>query len=194
MYVISDGTGTGSQSKVDAGNRLHVYSISQDLIFEAARNGEAYNLATGNITVTSSNPSQILYLKNTGTQDIILTELTTSAGSSTGGTGVVTGLVYKNITGGTIVSNANDVDGNTNLNFGSSKELPADAYKGAEGATQTGGTLASAINIPENTTFTTNTNLFLPKDTSISFGVIPPSGNTSFTLNVALLLYLDPIV
>ena len=195
MYVISDGTGTGSQTKVDAGNRVHTYAISQDLIFEAARNGEAYNIATGNITLTSSNASAILYLKNTGVRDIILTQIQASSGPAIGGLGgPVTGIIYKNVTGGTIISSAVDVDGNTNVNFGSSKVLPADAYKGAEGNTVTGGSIASAIVIPESVSFTTETFSFFPKDTSIAFEITPPAGNTSFTTNITLTVYLDPEV
>lgn len=194
MFVISDGTGTGKQAKVNVYNRLHTYSVSQDLLFDAARDGNAYNISTGNITLTSDNESPILYVKNNGLQDLIIAQIISSSGASTGGSGPITGVIYKNITGGTIVSNAVPTDGNSNFNFGSSNTLDADVYKGAEGDTIAGGSQVGGIVIPENTTFTLDANNFLPKDTSIVLSVKPATGNTSFTINVSLILYLDPQV
>jgi len=146
-FELKDGTGTGNKAQVDGNNQIHVLAVTDTAIQDAVVKGNAYNINTGTIGLTTSTASAVLYFKNdespvNGESSIIVDAIAVGIGD--GGTkdekAVIT--VIKNPTTGTIIDNATAVDMKVNRNFGSSNELSSTslAYKGAEGYTFTNGT------------------------------------------------------
>ena len=140
MAQIEDGTGTGSKTKVDGDNRLHTLSVTKSENHLATEEGRAYNINTGEITLTSANESAILYFKYTGTKEYVINSIAVGLGPSTGGSSASIPVikVTRNPTAGTIVSSPTNVDISSNRNFNSANTVSGVAYKGAEGNTMTG--------------------------------------------------------
>ena len=143
-FFIKDGTGTGKTTKVDNNNQIHTFSVTRTDIQDSVFKGNAYNINTGAIGLTSSTESAVLYFKNNeapvnGETAISIDAVAVGIDSSgtTNGDAIIT--LIRNPTAGTIVDSANNVDINQNRNFGSSKALDSLAYKGAEGNTFTDG-------------------------------------------------------
>ena len=128
MIEITDGSGKEYRAKVDERKRLFTDSISRSQLEYAILEGNGYNVSTGSMTLTTAGNSAIGYFKYTGEYAIVIKEILVILGASTGGTG-----------NGTIVSNAVPVSAASNRDFSSFTQLPAIAYKGAEGNTFTDG-------------------------------------------------------
>ena len=137
MAKIEDGTGLGFDARVDENNRIHVHSVNVTEVVHAAEQGLAYNLNTGQISVT--NDATLIYFKNNETRDFVISAI--AVGNDGGATYSTRPLitVVRNPTGGDLISDQTDVDMNQNRDFGSSRVLNTDAYKGKVGGTLTGG-------------------------------------------------------
>jgi hypothetical protein len=183
--VIEDGTGGGFRARVSSQNRLSVDANSMDMITVASLGSAAFAGNTGLMTLTSASESALFNLKNNDDNNLVLGALTIHATASTGGSGLARFRFWKNISGGTIISNATPMDARFNLNLGSSVTLAADIFKGGEGVTQTGGvTLGDAIlTLPTRTTLVTG-GVVLPRGASYGVTVVPPTGNTSWQVGV----------
>ena len=193
MEQIQDGTGKGYLAKVDNANRLSTNSVTTSAQEFASANGLAYNLNTGVITLTNATKTPVLYLKNNEDLDLIIDLVLYMTGASTGGSGNILVEVVRNPTSGTIVSGASNVEMNQNRNFGSSRSLSVNAYKGTTGNTLTDGvkfiesilataTQRVAINVGA---------IILPKGSSIAIQITPPTGNTSMATEFAISCYLS---
>ena len=189
---ILDGTGTGAKTKVDSDNRLHTFSISEGLSLDAAKNGENYNINTGSISLTSANESAVLYIKNNEDKNFVIEDVIVILGASTGGTGDLTIELIRNPSTGTIISGASNADVVGNRNFGSSRELVADVFKGAEGNTITNGTLFSDTTRTAGGTvvhFDADV-MVLPKGTTLGVNITPQTSNTAMNVKIAVVGYL----
>lgn len=138
MAKIEDGTGLGFQTRVDENNRLHVHAVNVTEVVHAAEQGLAYNLNTGVIAGVTGNAT-LVYLKNNETRDFVISAI--AVGNDGGATYNTRPLitVVRNPTGGDLISDQTPVDMNQNRDFGSSRALSADVYKGKLGGTLTGG-------------------------------------------------------
>lgn len=194
-YSILDGTGGGTSAKVDKDNRLHTYSVSESTEQALAQQGRSFNFNTGNISLTTANESAVAYFKNNGDNDVHVTSIGYLLGNSTGGSGDLEAHVLRNPTTGTIVSNAADVPVLVNKNFGSTNQLTANAYKGAEGNTLTDGSDAYYSLIPGAArAYIINTgDLVIPKGQSIGVTITPQSSNTSMNVQVFMALLDDTL-
>ena len=73
MAVIEDGTGTGKQAKVNSVNRLVTQATSTSSALQATIDGNAWNINTGDVTLTSNAVAACMYFKNTSeTLDFVL--------------------------------------------------------------------------------------------------------------------------
>lgn len=137
MAKIEDGTGLGFDARVDENNRMHVHSVQVTEVVHAAEQGLAFNLNTGQISVT--NDATLVYLKNNETRDFVISAI--AVGNDGGATYSSRPLitVVRNPTGGDLISDQTAVDMNQNRDFGSSRVFDSDAYKGKVGGTLTGG-------------------------------------------------------
>jgi hypothetical protein len=188
---INDGTGNGSSAKVDSNNNLHVFAITETETDHASDTGNKYNLNTDDINLTSANESACFYLKNNEEDTIVITSFIYSLGTSTGGSGDFKVNIYRNPTAGDIITNAVAMGANSNMNFGSERTMLIDVYKGAEAATQSGGSLAITSRIAgSGRSVIALGAVDLPKGASISVTVTPPGSNTSVDVQVAASCYL----
>lgn len=191
-FIIQDGTGTGNKVKVDNGKRLYTEAITRTHNRNASVKGEAFNINTGIINLTSASKSAVFYLKNTGSRDIILNNIIINYGTSTGGAlGDSTVNFVKNPTAGTIVSSASSVTV-VNRNLGSSNVLDASVFKGAEARTITDGSeLFTGLAPQVQLTITLDAEeITIPKSSSIGINITPATGNTSVNVIIAMTCYL----
>jgi hypothetical protein len=142
---IQDGTGSGKRVKVDSNNQLHTTSITRSNTQDATIKGNSYNINTGDIGLTSTTESAVLYFKSdeapvNGETAFVVDAIAIGIDSLGTTSGMAKITIVKNPTAGTIVTNAVAVDMNENRNFGSSNSLDSIIYKGVEGDTFTDGT------------------------------------------------------
>ena len=184
--MIEDGVGQGYKAKVDNLNRLHTHGTTRSEEEFGAIKGQTYNVNTSTISLTSANESAVFYCKNTGDEDIFISTIGYLLGNSTSGTGDVHLTVLRNPTAGTIVTNAVAAPVEINKNFGSSKSLAADTYKGVEGDTFTDGDVAyRSLLAGAARTYVINTgNIVLTRGTSIGIKITPQTSNTAMDVQL----------
>lgn len=195
---------SGDIAKVDSNLRLHTATISEDQKDHACDTGieEKYNINTGDITLTDANKTSMLYIKNNGLYDMVITALIYNLGATSNGSGDAVIEVLRNPTAGDIVTNANDCQVgpgvSANQNFGSTNTMTGLFYKGAtsEGVLSDG--TASVL-----TRSASNTGrivvalgaMILPKGSSLGVEYTPPASNTSQIVQFAAAVYiLSPTV
>jgi hypothetical protein len=183
MSVIVDGKGTGSKAQVTDLNHLVTHSYTEPFKEFAVINGDAFNVNTGIINLTSDSPTPVLYIHNSGDRDFVIPQITYILRASTGGSGDLRVNVYKNITGGTIVSNAVDVEMKHSRNVALNQSPSGKLYKGATGDTRIGGEkiIATITGSPSRVVIEPGDTI-IPKAKDICFEIIPPTGNTSMNI------------
>lgn len=190
---IQDGSGNSYLASVDVNNRLRTFAITEPDVDNASELGNSYNYNTGVISLTSSNTSAVFYIKNNDDTPIIVPTLFYLLGNSTGGSGDVLITVLRNPTTGTIIDNAVDMEmSGVNRNFGSSKSLLTDSYKGAEGNTFTNGdkVIESIFNQSPTRAAVSVGAVVIPKGSSIGIEITPAAGNTSLDVEFAASVYI----
>lgn len=190
-FFIEDGTGSGVKAKVDDKNRLATVSFNENIEehFTAIESG--FNINTGDISLTSGNESALLYFKNTGLKDIWIKQLIYLVGASTGGSGEYRVSVYKNPTGGTLVSAGTSFSA-VNRDFGSNASLDGTLLKGSEGSTITGGSIALESLLVDQGRHSIDPGLIILRPgNSIAISLTPQSGNTAQTVQLAMATYIN---
>jgi hypothetical protein len=192
--IIQDGSGKGYATKVDSNNRIHTDSVTFGRSELEVEIGNGYNINTGVINLTSANKSAILYFINNEDDPIVITSMFYLIGNSTGGTGDVLATVLRNPTTGTLIDGAVAAEmPAVNRNFGSSRTLSSNTYKGAEGNTFTNGTkiIESIFNQSPQRHVLNVGDLVLTKGSSIGFDITPAASNTSLDVEIAFSCFLD---
>lgn len=132
--------GTRRFISATAKDQLLVFGTTQTEQEQATDDGEAYNINSGVIGLTSSTASGVLYFKNNETKAFVVDTLIIGIGSAGTTSDVSTVTWIDNPTAGTLISGASAVPVNRNRFSGSSNALTDSlAYKGAEGNTVTDG-------------------------------------------------------
>ena len=191
---IIDGIGNGYRAQVDSDHRLHVNSVSRLQVEQAVLLSEAYNVSTGTMTLTSANESAVGYFKYNGDQPIVIKEILVILGASTGGSGSGVIKIIKNPTLGTIIDEAKPVSTASNRDFGSSKTLDAEAYKGEEADTLTDGDIFAVTSRDANFSGVVSFDaapIVLRKGNAIGVTFTPATGNTSQSVVVAGTLFIE---
>ena len=193
MSFIEDGTGDGYSAKVTSGNRLSVLADIETVETQHVKNGDSFNVETPVITLTSGAKSGVLYIKNTGEKDIVITGFFNLTGPSTGALATEHMLLHYefNTTAGTLLSATSNVVTAVNKRVGSNKTLPATIQYGAQGLTVDAsltGITSVSTSAGRNTLLLT---LALPKSQSVSVSITPFSSNTSMVLIAALDCYIE---
>lgn len=138
--TIIDGTGTNNAARVTPENRVETLSVTETIAAHHAHNGEAYNINTGNIALSSANKSALWYFKNNEDQPVTITAFFYLFGTNTSGSGDTLVQIERNPTGGDLISGGTAFVP-VNRDFGSNRTLTATCLKGAEGDALTGGTV-----------------------------------------------------
>jgi hypothetical protein len=186
-FKIIDGTGAGYKVEVTSGNRLKATSIVLSESKNANAIGESFLISSGYVTYTVATNQALLYVKNNENRDLIIDRFNFNLQASTGGAVDYGRFVfYKNPTS---ITNGTAKDA-VNLNFGSSVLYDIDAEYG-NGSTSAfvGGTTFASPLVGEGEVFFIEGNIVLPKGTSIGISYIPPAGNTSQAVAVALNIF-----
>jgi len=186
----SSGVGGIYQVGVTTDNQLKTLAVTRSIFTQINIEGDAYNINTGEITLTNDTETPVLYLKNNETRDLLITAVAVGMKDSTGGSDLATIKVIRNPATGTIVSGASAVDISSNRNYGSFNSLEVDVYKGATGSTMTDGTDHILFFQGDSGRLFAAIDEVIPKGTSIGVKITPPSGNTSLTLYVAIICHL----
>lgn len=187
---ILDGQGKGNVMGVNSENRALVHAVTEDEKGHAVEFGLAYNINTGNITLSAA--SALLYMKNNEAQNFIVEAVAVGLGAGTASDlGEIT--VIKNPTAGTLISGASAVSMNQNRNFGSSETLLNSlVYKGASGNTATGGSDVALFYQALSSRGYYTTGFEIPKGSSIAVSVDPKLSSGNCKCYVALIGYLKP--
>lgn len=169
MSAIKDGTGAGYLAQVTSDNRLSVRSVSETVIGYETLNGNAYNINTGEISISAD--SALLYFKNNEDEDFYVAFI--AVGFTDGSASDIQKVtVLRNPTAGTIVSGASVADMIVNRNFGSAKTLQNSLiYKGASGNTFTDGTDTALFFQTDNGRLYASADFLIPKGQSIGIEV-----------------------
>ena len=189
---IKDGSGTASLARVDSNRRLHTQTVSIDEQGQANKKGNAYNLNTSLVTLTSAAESGVMYVKNNESRDLHVIAIIVILGPSTGGSATDTTRVrfYKNPTTGTLISNATDADINSNRNFKSGNTLNADVFKGATGNSITDGNVHIESLVSPGNRVSFGIDEILSTGNSIAVSYEPPDDNTSMKTMTAVVCHL----
>jgi len=178
MSTINDGTGTGNVARV-SGNRMFTHSVTETEPLHATEVGDAYNINTGTIGLTSTTASDVLYIKNNEARDLVIESLTIGIGSAGTTTDVSSITIVRNPVS---VDFSTAVDMNQNRNFGSSRTIAVDAYKGVEGSTHTNGDDIALAYAAPGTRVAIPVNFILTKGDRIAVNI--DTNTTSGTTNV----------
>jgi hypothetical protein len=147
----------------------------------AASDGLAFNINTDIITLTNDAETPIFYFKNVNeSNQLKISRIFKSILQSTGGAGgSVAANIYKNITGGTILSSTELTI--ENFNFGSAFELNAEARIGGTGVTWTGTKTNINFLFPTDNirVLTAFDHIIIQRGVSFLLTITPPAGNTS---------------
>jgi hypothetical protein len=135
---IEDGTGSGDRARIN-NNRLYTNALTLGNFENAVLTGDAYNINTEFLSITTDAEHALLYLKNDGNTDIVIESwfIATDIGSNGSSYGLA--KAYFDPTGGTIISGGTVVN-SVNRKGGDSKLPTVTALKGGEGFTFTGTT------------------------------------------------------
>jgi len=195
---IKNGDG-GDIAKVDVNKRLHTSGVNEELRDHACDSSIAqkYNINTGDMTLTDANKTSVLYIKNTGDSDLVITALIYNLGATTSGTGDVLIEVLRNPTAGDIVSNTNDCavgpGVSANQNFGSTNTMSGNFYKGAtsEGVFSDGAVSVSTRSAANTGRIVISLGaVILPKGASLGVDYTPPASNSSQICQFAAATYI----
>jgi hypothetical protein len=170
-----------------------VHAVQETEEIDANKLGKAYNINTGELTLTSANESGVLYFKNNEDNEYIVTGIAVGLGPSTGGasTDIPMVKIIRNPTAGTVISDATDVDINSNRNYGSAETLTADVYKGGEGKTLTGGVDHILFYQTANGRLFATITEIIPKGSTLGISITPQASNTSMTCYAAIIGFLN---
>lgn len=185
--IISDGGLTGNKASVSPQGRLKTSAVTLSQSEREAFIGDKFNINTGSITLTNATETTLMYIKNNADLDFVISTFIYNLGNTTGGSGDITANVIRQPTAGDIITNANNVDVVSNLNFGSSKTASLDAYKGASGeSVVTDGDVSISTISPSPTgrIAITNATLVMPKGTTLAVNYTPPTSNTSQVVQI----------
>jgi hypothetical protein len=177
---IQDGS-AGYVAKVGSDNKIRTRAVTEDEAIEAVLDGDAYNINTGLITSITTD-STLLYIKNNEDRDLEIESIVVSSigGITHANNPYIT--IARNPTGGNLISDGTAVSMNQNRNFGSSKTLTVDAFKGKVSGTLSGGDDLGIFVLSQGTRDLFPINLRLPKGNSIGIDMVlnESSGTTSY--------------
>lgn len=186
---IEDGLGNAYAAGVDRTKRLMVHAVNVDAIDAAAERGEAFNLTTDVVTLTSTAESGVLYVMNSDAErNLILARLAFSFGkASTSGDVIV--KTYANPTSGTLLSAGTPITF-LQRNLGSRLVAQGTALRaGAVGQTQIGGTLIATRVFQDAREHEVNAGWLIPAGSGLAITVQPPTGNTSMRAAITVACY-----
>lgn len=192
--TIKDGS-SGNIAKVNSNNRLYTNSVTTLENYQSTRLGNSFNINTGVINLRNDVETPLIYIKNNEDYQLHIMNFVIGTWESTGGSGndeFPKSIVVRNPNQGTIITlTPTDVDIISNRNYGSSKELNIDAFKGSTGNTMIGGSDHIILQMGSFGRTVVNIDEILEKGSSFGIKYTPQSGNTSQKVYAALICHLE---
>lgn len=189
--ILENGVGPANKLKIDLNGRAHTQTISESESLHAAELGDAYNINTG--LVSLSGDTALLHVENNEQKDMVIEAYATGSFEGVTHSDDPYLILHRNPTGGTLIGTGTAVSINTNRNFGSSKTLTGNFYKGADGATTTGGSQAAILQASGGARGFYTINFILPQGSSATLEVILNASSGSANWYAAAIVYLkDP--
>lgn len=191
MFIgLEDGTGTGSKLKISKQNRAQTDAVTSTTAQKAAEEGRLYQIGAGVVNLTSSNESQVLFLKNDGDSDLEISNVTLSSSLASGGA-VADNEVFL----AQLYVNPTTIDNSSpapliNNNLGSSQQPEGVFLAGSEGSAVVGGQLGGAAYFEVAKFSRVNLTWVLPKGSSFSISITPPAGNNSMNVGCFVDIYV----
>lgn len=184
---IQDGKGNGHEAKVDSANRLRTHAITESESLHANEEGNSYNLNTGLLAMSAN--GTLLYIKNTGTKDIVVESLIIAefTGITHSNNPYIT--LVRNPTGGDLISDATAISMNQNRNFASSNTLSATVYSGKSSGTLTGGNNLGIVQVSSAGRTSLDLGLILPKGSSLGISLTANISSGSANYYAAALVF-----
>jgi len=193
MGTIKNGSG-GDIARVDKEKRLHTRSFAVGSLLESALKAESYNVSSGLITVVDGDTDHaVLYIKNLGSEQIIIDGMYILLGGSTDGVGAAVVTYTFEPTAGTLISDANDAQ-TINRTIGDNSVIDITAYSPLSQAldkTITDGTDLQFPVQPGTTAPYFSTPLVLPQGASFGVKVRGPVGNTNMLIQIGAIVTED---
>lgn len=158
---------------VNENEQLLTFAVTEDEAQQALNKGNSYNINTGIIAFTGTAASSFLYFKNDEDEPYVITGIAVGVYNRSVTVDNDPELViYRNPTGGDIISDATAVESKTNNNFSSSNTLKSTtlAYAGKDGGTLTGGGVHARVLLSDGRSFAT-LNFELGKGAAIGFTI-----------------------
>lgn len=179
---------SGRRAGVNKDKRVAVTSVQRSEELSVTAKGHGYNINTGYIPLTTSTESGLLYFENNEDHPIVIAAI--AAGFDNLGTHVGSPIMTI-VRNPTSVSFSTAVDINCNRNFASSNTLKSTtlAYKGAEGATITGGEDCLLIQAGTGGRLFATINLELGIGNSIGVKIDPQVTSGTASIYTALIIY-----
>ena len=187
--IIKDGK-TGKSARVDSRNRLRTFAVTENSATDASLDGDTFTTTTGIITLTTDNPSALVWMDNTDTETWVISRVFVNNEVSVGGSGKMILEVIANASTGTLISAGSDLTP-SNLNFGSPKELTSTAKEGGEGSTLTNGVsvINSIISTSGVRVLLAGDTLIVEPGSKVGIRLTPPVGNTSIAVQAGFVLH-----
>ena len=186
--IIEDGTGKGNKVKVDANNRLHTQAVTETEGLAAIKEGDAYNINTGLISITGN--ATLIYIKNNEDQNLVIEAIAIGSFEGITHSDDPYLTIVRNPTAGDLISDATAVSMNQNRNFGSSKTLTANVYKGKVSGTITGGNDLGILQVTPASRSYYTINLEIPKGSSMAIKLTANLSSGSANYYAALICFL----
>ena len=184
---IQDGTGTGYRARVTNDNKLTVDSVETTAESLASVNGDSFNVSNDIVDITSDTETALIHIRNTNSEDWVITRVYFHFGGSTGGVGSGEFCMTTNATTGTLISGGAALTP-VNANLGSAKLLVGEFLQGTNGSTITSGVEFLRTIVPS---FTSRNiipfdSVIVPPGASLSLSFKPPAGNTSLNAQLGV--------
>ena len=186
--TIDDGEGKNGKAGVTADARLKTSAVAFTLTEKNVVDGNAYNITTRKMSLTSDSESALLYVRNDEAKDLIIDSIFVAIKDYAGTVGQPELKILKNPKAGTVITDEIDAE-ITNRNYGITADLDGCFYKGGEGKTLSSTDNDFEVLLPSTAAVTFlsfDTLTVLPKGKSIGISYVPPTGMTSVTIVVGL--------
>lgn len=186
---INNGTGVGYPAKVDNSNRLHTWATTSNSASAATNMGDAFNINTG--LVSYSADGTMLYIKNNESSNLVIEAIAIAAFSGITHSDKPYITLIQNPTAGDLITDASAVAMEANRNFGSTKDLAVDSYKGKSAGTVTGGSDTALFLVNETGRNFFTVNFLIPKGNSLAIKLTANITNGSANYYAAAICHLQ---
>ena len=187
---ITDAAGKNFGAKVNERNQISTTAQTLNTADSANHLGNSYNVNTGDVLISGAADSAVLYFKNNEDENVFIDAVAVGLGTGDGGE-IAKITVVRNPTAGDIVTDASAVAMNQNRNYGSSKSLTADAFKGKSGGTMTGGNDIIQFYQTRNGRLFGTVGMELQKGNSIGIKINPELISAGINVYAALIMYKE---